>query len=216
VTELGSPLPAESVTAAALVEAAKNSLEYRRAADGKSWVLIRRSRRLVLDVHPGAEASPEMAELVGLLNLVPGLRRYDLVAAARGAPDPARFPTPPSAELSVVARSTAQVLFFLANGVEVPDAHFCAGLVRPTMDEQGRVIDARDITRGLFEVHVAHGHKPPPTAFVAVKYRGLWYYIDDRDQASKATMMLVLQLRRLDFNRRRVVGGPLLTLPVGR
>jgi hypothetical protein len=216
VTELGSPLPAEAVTSAALVEAAKNNLEYRRSADGKTWVLIRRSRQLVLEVHPGAEASPEMVELMGLLNLIPGRRRYNLVAAARGAPDPARFPTPPSDELSVVSRSTSQVIFFLANGVEVPDAHFCAGLVRPTVDEQGRVIDAREITRGLFEVRVAHGHKPPPTAFVAIKYRGLWYYVDDRDQASKATMMLVLQLRRLDFSRRRVVGGPLLTLPVGR
>ena len=216
VTELGSPLPPEAVTAAAQVEAARNGLEYRRAADGKSWVLIRRSRRLVLEVNPGAEASPVLAEVSGLLNLIPGLRQYDLTVAARGSPDPVRFPSPPAAELRVVPRSTAQVLFFLANGVEVPDAHFCAGLVRPTVDEQGRAVDPREVTRGLFEVRVAHGHKPPRTAFVAVQYRGLWYYIDDRDQASKATFMLVLQLGRLDFSRRRAIGGPLLTLPAGR
>ena len=49
------------------------------------------------------------------------------------------------------------------------------------------------MTDGLFTVHACRGHKPPPTAYVAVKYRGYWYYIDDRDQESKATFALVLQ-----------------------
>lgn len=44
--ELSGPLPVESVTAAALVEAAKNGLEYRPRPDGKSWVVVRKSRRL--------------------------------------------------------------------------------------------------------------------------------------------------------------------------
>src|SRR5262249_25391132 len=42
VAEVGGPLPAEAVTAAALVEAAKNGLEYRPLPDGKTWALIRR------------------------------------------------------------------------------------------------------------------------------------------------------------------------------
>jgi hypothetical protein len=44
----------------------------------------------------------------------------------------------------------------------------------------------------LFEVRVAGGHKPPASANVAVKYRGWWYYIDDRDAQSKATLGIVL------------------------
>jgi hypothetical protein len=215
VTEVGGPLPADAITAAAAVEAARSGLEYRRGPDGKSWVLVRRERRLVVEVSPGAENSPEIVELTGLLNLVPGQPRYDITVAARGAPDPARFPTPPSAELSVVPRSTAQVLFYLANGVEVPPEHVCAGLVRPALDAEGHAIGP-ELTRGLFEVHVAGGHRPPPTAFVPVKYRGYWYYIDDRDQASKATFALVLQLGRLDFAREPLRRGPVLTLPAGR
>jgi hypothetical protein len=50
---------------------------------------------------------------------------------------------------------------------------------------------------------------------VAVKYRDYWYYIDDRDQESKATFALVLQLSRLDFARQQPA-IPFLTLPVGR
>jgi hypothetical protein len=56
--EMGAPLPAEAVTATAEVEAAKNGMQYRASADGKSRVLVRRERQLVLEVNPGAESSP--------------------------------------------------------------------------------------------------------------------------------------------------------------
>jgi hypothetical protein len=84
------------------------------------------------------------------------------------------------------------------------------------VDAEGQVIDPREVTRGLFEVHTCKGHKPPANAYVAVCYRGYWYYIDDADQASKTTLSLMLQLSRLDFGHTRGGGGPLLTLPVGR
>ncbi len=213
--EAGAPLPVESVTAAAEVEAAKNGMEYRTGEDGKSRVLVRRQRQLVLEVNPGAESSPVVAELVSLLNLVPGLRRYDVLVAE--VPDPLKYPREPSDKLRAVTRSTAQVYFYLANGVEVPLEHFNCGLVQPQVDAEGRPIDGRELTRGLFEVHVCKGHKPPTSAYVTVKYRGYWYYIDDADQASKTTLALMIQLSRLDFTRRqRTVSGPLLTLPVGR
>jgi hypothetical protein len=209
-TEVGGPLPAEAVTAAAAVEAAKSGLEYRPRPDGKTWVLVRRSRRLVLDVSRGAEADPELAELESLLNLQPGRTRYELVVAVGGAPDPLRVPSGPSADLHVWPRSTAQVWAYLANGVEVPAEHLESGAARPAAGG-GPVA-----TAGLFEVHVCGGKKPPATAYVAVKYRGYWYYIDDRDGPSKETFALVLQLSRLDFGRRPPTAAPLLTLPAGR
>ena len=79
---------------------------------------------------------------------------------------------------------------------------------------RGKTHGRRELTRGLFEVHACKGHKPPPTAYVAIKNRGYWYYIDDRDQASKSTLTLVLQLSRLDFGTQKAT-GPILTLPVG-
>jgi hypothetical protein len=218
VVELSGPLPADCVTALAAVEAAAKGLEYRPRPDGKTWVLVRKERRLVLQVTPGACDSPEVAELVTLLNLTPGLPRYDLVVVSGGVPDPLLYPWPPSPELRIVTRSTSQVFSFLANGVEVPGEHLDCGLVKPAVDEEGKVFDARAVTAGLFEVHVAPGHKPPKSAYVAVKYRGHWFYIDDADAASKETLSLMIQLVRLDFNRQRLGGtsGPLLTLPVGR
>jgi hypothetical protein len=215
-TEVGSPRPAASITAAAEVDAARNGLEYRPRGDGQLWVLVRRERRLVVEITPGAEQSPEVTELIGLLHLVPGRMRYELVMAARGDVDPARFPTPPSPVLRVVTRSSAQVLFYLANGVEVPPKQVEAGLVHLPVDAEGRPVGP-EVTRGLFQVRTCKGLEPPKSAYVAVKYRGWWYYLDDSDQQSKATFALVLGMSRLDFARQRIgTTGPVLTLPAGR
>ena len=99
--------------------------------------------------------------------------------------------------------------------MEAPCEHLESGIVRPTVDAEGQPIDPRELTRGLFEVHACKGHRPPSTAYVAIRYRGYWYYIDDRDQASKATLGLVLGVSRLDFARQQPA-APFLTLPVGR
>jgi hypothetical protein len=216
LVELSGPLPADAITPAAAVEAAKAKLEYRPRDDGKTWALIRRERRLIVQVSPGAERSPELVELATLLNLVPGQSRYDIAVAGRGSPDPARFPAAPTAEIRLIPRSTVQAFLYMAKGIEVPDEHLCHGLVQPAVDLAGHMIDAREVTRGLFEVHACQGKKPPPTAYVAIPYRGYWFYIDDRDHASKATFALMFQLSRLDFARQSIGAGPLLTLPAGR
>jgi hypothetical protein len=215
VVEVGGPLPSSVVTSAAVVDAAKNGFEYRPRADGKTWDLVRKERRLALEVNPAALGHPILDEIAGLLNLQPGLPRYDIVVNPGIVPDPLQIPSPPSNELQMSLRSTAQVYFFLANGVEVPCEHLEAGLVKPPVGPDGRPFDMRAVTDGLFTVHASWGHKPPPTAYVAVRYRGHWYYIDDRDQQSKATFALVLGISRLDFGR-IPPGAPFLTLPVGR
>ena len=100
--------------------------------------------------------------------------------------------------------------------MDVPLEHFDCGVARPRLDADGQPFDARATTAGLFEVHACRGHKRPNTAYVAVKYRDYWYYIDDRDGVSKETFELMLQFSRLDFGRRRPSAGPVLTLPAGR
>jgi hypothetical protein len=129
--------------------------------------------------------------------------------------DPLLFPSPPRADLELSTRSTAQVWYYLANGVEVPPEHLAAGVAIAPAGPDGVLFDNRAVTDGLFTVHACAGHTPPKTAYVAVKHRGYWYYIDDRDQASKATLGLVLGVSRLDFARQQPA-APFLTLPIGR
>jgi hypothetical protein len=210
-TELSDPLPAAAVSGAAAAQAAKDGFEYRRKGD--DWVLVKREQRLVLQVNPRGRNAPELIELAALLNLKNGETRYELVVAS-GVPDPAKNPTEPDAVFRLTPRSTAQALFFLANGVAVPPEHVEGGLVRLPADGT----DTAEATRGLFHVHTCpgHPHKPPACAYAAVWYRDHWFYIDDRDLESKATLLLMLQLRRLDFQRQQIGNIPALTLPVGK
>ena len=210
---VGGPFPAAAVTPSAAVEAEAKGLRYRPADGGRSRLLVRPARRLALQVHPAAVADPEVRELYELLHLRPGLDRFPLVIAAE---PPATRPTDHFTEVRLRPRSTAQVHLYLGHGVEVPPEHVAAGLVQPPLGADGQPLDGGDITRALFAVHTCAGRKPPPEAYVAVHYRGHWYYIDDRDLASKATFALVLQLSSLDFARQRLGAGPALTLPVGR
>ncbi len=214
VVEVGGPLPAEVITSAALVEAAKSGLEYRPLPDKKSWMLLRREQRLVMSVRPAAAGSPELTQLFGLLHLTPGLPRYELIVAY-GVADPQRQPTPLAMNIRSELRSLSQVCFYLSQGVEVPPEHIKCGVAHLPVDSAGQVVDGPDMLRGLFTVHVARGHRPPECAYLAIKYRDYWFYIDDRDEASKATFMLMLQISRLDFAH-TPHGAPVLTLPAGK
>jgi hypothetical protein len=209
-TEVSGALPADGITPAVAVQAAKDGFELQPRPDGKTWAVVRRDRRLVIEVTANSERDPELLELEEMLNLIPGRARYDMVVTPGRVPDPLRHPTPPTAELRLMPRSTAQVYLYLAKGVRVPPDHVTCGLVFPMAGE------GHDATAGMFEVNSSKCCKVPHSAYVAVRYRGWWYYIDERDAQSKETFALVLQLSRLDLRRRPPGGGPLLTLPAGR
>ena len=112
----------------------------------------------MLKVNPAGRGRPKLAELATLLNLKPGEERYELVVAA-GVPDPAKNPTEPVAALRVTPLSTAQALFFLANGVEIPPEHPACQLVRLSADGA----DPAGATRRVFRVHCPAGHERKPT-----------------------------------------------------
>jgi hypothetical protein len=50
-------------------------------------------------------------------------------------------------------------------------------------------------------------------AFVAIPYRGNWFYLADNDLDSKSTFMLLMQLFRLQAGSAKSI-GPTLTIPV--
>ena len=72
----GSALPSAAVTARDLVEAAKNGFVYRKDEARDTWTLVKKTQQPVLLVHPQAVISPEMAEVVRVFRLKPGLTRY--------------------------------------------------------------------------------------------------------------------------------------------
>jgi hypothetical protein len=214
ITEYGSHLNESNISASALVDAAKSGFEYQQQPD-RSWALVKRERKLSLQIRPQAVLRPELTEVESLLHLRPGLSRYEVTVAGKEslASDGGGRDTFNS--LNLLPRSVIQASYYLAHGVLVPEEHLACGLAKGPLDAEGRPFDWQELFGGLFTVHSVKQHWRPACAFVAVRYRDYWFYIDDRDADSKATFALLLTMTRINLIGTKK-GGPTLTLPVSR
>jgi hypothetical protein len=105
----------------------------------------------------------------------------------------------------MVTRSMVEVLTDLAFDVEVPAAHRDDG-------RAGAPVGGSGITRGAFRV--ASGSDRPADAFAAVRYADHWFWIDNRDFASKRNLsFLMLLLSLAETNTGAVAPG--LTIATG-
>ncbi|HEX4073632.1 MAG TPA: hypothetical protein VHX68_20800 [Planctomycetaceae bacterium] len=211
INEYGSRLSESSVTAAALVEAAKNGFEYHQQPD-KSWSLVKRERRLMLQIRPEALARPELTELTSLMHLKPGQSRYEVTVGSKESLSSEGRQTA-STTFNIFPRSVIQASYYLSHGVVVPSEHVACGLAKSPVFYDGRSFDWQELFSGLFTVHSVQQYRRPACASVAVKYRDYWFYIDDRDADSKATFSLLMTMTRINLLGTRK-GGPTLTLPV--
>jgi hypothetical protein len=83
-------------------------------------------------------------------------------------------------EIALLTRSIMEILVELATGVEVPEQHLAEGRVRPGADPELRAGRA-----GGPAIRVFSGDAAPRDAYVAVRYRNTWFWVDDRDLVSK-------------------------------
>ena len=208
----GSPLPAARVTAADVVEAAKQGYEYRLDESGTTWTLVKKRQQPMLFFDPNAADSPEMQDVVRAFRLKRGLGRYPIT---QGQLTP--FSTAPAGDgftaLDVETRSLLQALYFVSHGIEVPAEHQAANLVTVTRDAAGQPFDWRLVTGGLFRVLSVKSAQRPAGAHVAIRYKEHWFYVDDTDQATKSTFSLLLGVSRMELVG-KPGATPVLTLPV--
>ena len=110
-------------------------------------------------------------------------------------------------EIAMVTRSMLEMLIDMGASVDVPPSHV----------EEGRTYGTR-----VFETDAASGFRPmirvqsgsqrPEDAFVAIPYRGHWFWVDDRDYASKGMfsfLLILLSLNDVDPGK----GAPIITIP---
>lgn len=122
------------------------------------------------------------------------------------------FLYPAENKITLRTRSISSVLFYLSQTVAVPQQHVEHGLVTLTKNQQGDVFDWAQTPVGeKFKISVSESR--PNAAFLAVPYRGYWYYIADNDLQSKSTFMLLRQLFDLQAGQVKY-SAPTLTLPV--
>lgn len=139
------------------------------------------------------ETMEKVLELKRVLKLDNDTEEYRLVFRAA---------TTNRKEIAVQTRSLLRILLIMAAQIDVPDNHVTQGRTLPNMegDPEQKFINIR------------HSAARPLNAYVAVKYRGYWFWIDDRDIQSKSSFSFIISLFSLVES-----GGkptpPLITIP---
>jgi hypothetical protein len=210
--EVPGPVPLDAGGAPDLAKLEAAGYGVRSRSDGKGYVLTKTKTIHVLRLHPDALALPEVLELTRVLRLEPGRDSYEVEEIVEAQLRPVESERP-RAKISVTMRSVLEVMYFLSQNVAVPPGHVCSGLVPVTCNPDGSAFDWGEVLGDLFAVQV--GKHKPKKAFIAVEYRGCWFWIDDADASSKITLVLFNDLFRLQ-RIGAAEGQPLLTLPVGR
>lgn len=123
-----------------------------------------------------ADIVAKTAEIRRLLRLSPDQQRYVLsYSPGRGA----------ESELAVTSRSMLQIMTAFATYLDVPAAHLKDQSAVPAL-----VSPARADQQGTVRIHSSRDK--PATAFVAVRYRDHWFWIEDGDWQTKRALMAVM------------------------
>ena len=135
-----------------------------------------------------------------LLGLAPGETEYSLVFGHKPSND---------REIAMLTRSILEMMAELAMWVDVPPEHVASG--RTSLRPSTEAMQKYDF-KPLIAVHSSVD--PPSDPFVAVRYDGLWFWIDHNDFRSKKT----LGFMQIMFSLAESSGGqtaPVVTVQAG-
>ena len=143
----------------------------------------------------GADA---LCKVRGLLGLDPTATEFEVVYGS--LPSHKR-------EIAILTRSTLQILVEFASRIDVPAADVAEGRVYAPArtPEQARLFPPI--------LKVRSGATPPADAYVAMRYRNGWFWIDDRDERSKVGLNFLMFIFALTESGKPDVGAPVVTIP---
>jgi hypothetical protein len=142
----------------------------------------------------------EVARVKDLLGLDPEAKEYSLAYGSMAKDD---------GEIAILTRSMLHITAELAARVEVPPEHVEEGRASPGVYDR-----KSDLDRQRSRVKIYHSAGEPDDAFVSVKYRDYWFYIDDRDFRSKRAftfLMFLFTLAETGVPEEK----PVITIPTG-
>ncbi|HET6419630.1 MAG TPA: hypothetical protein VFG19_05700 [Geobacteraceae bacterium] len=113
-------------------------------------------------------------------------------------------------EIAIQTRSVLEILVDLSSLIDVPEKHVAEKVVNPTMVEQ--VADG-SAPPPLLRIHSSSAR--PGNAFIAIPYQGYWFYIDNRDYASKRLFSFIMFIFALTETGGGKEEAPIVTIPVG-
>lgn len=143
----------------------------------------------------GADVTREIRDLLGLDTQA---REFNVVYDS--------FPSSKT-EIALLTRSTLQVMAEFASYIEVPAADVTEGRVNAPSwgSDQLRLFPPL--------LRVRSGDEASADAYVAVRYRNSWFWIDDRDARSKVSLSFLMFLFSLTKTGAEVGGRSLVTIP---
>jgi hypothetical protein len=112
--------------------------------------------------------------------------------------------------MALATRSLFSSLYYLAQGIEVPETDLASGSASRPIYAVGSPFETAGSQESIFRVLTSD--QEPEFASVKVFYRNQWFYIDDRDADSKTTFALVSMLQMLQSGDTPRI-TPLITLP---
>ena len=142
----------------------------------------------------------DVAEVRRLLDLDPEAREYLIAYGAFAKGD---------REIAILTRSMLEITAELAARVEVPTSHIQENRASPGVYDR---VKSTEETRS--RVRIQSSSQKPGDAFIAIKYRGHWFYIDDRDYQSKRMFSFLMFLFTL-AETGAPEKAPVITIPAG-
>lgn len=212
---LSGPIPVQQIAGTDLVLAAEKGFRFDVNEEGTQVILTSPDQFLVLRVAPNIDKTSEGDVIFEKLNIdPPGAKRnyYPLRLANEGQLFEGRETV--ENQLWISTRSLLETLYYLSQGIDIPDGHYTDGIVTKTLNSDGSVFDWNELTGDLLRIH--HSKQRPVQSSVAVRYREYWFFIDDSDLQSKSTFSLLMELYNLEIRGGGAVSAPVLTLGVGQ
>ena len=110
--------------------------------------------------------------------------------------------------IAVITRSMFEILQELSSNIDVPEKDINEGRVTPSLSRT-----AEESSQFMQMIHICSGAHAPPDAFVLVKYRDGWFWIDDCDPRSKASLSFLMILFSLTETG-VPAAAPLVSVPI--
>jgi hypothetical protein len=168
-------------------------MRIRGAQSPEGTLLFFRSTRAI-------QVEDEIEFVRNTLGLKRGAQTFNLVFGA--------FPTSDT-EIALQTRSMLEIVSNLASTIDVPEQHVEERRTIKTFREK---LDDGTKLSPLIHVHTTSDE--PDDAFVAVPYRDIWFWIDDRDLASKRMFSFLLFMFSL-AETGHVPSAPVVTISAG-
>ena len=152
--------------------------------------------------------SPEYADTVNELLTLLGISTPENRSSRITLPVSLALGGQYSGGIGITMRSVFDLMEILSGAIEIPEQDVTSGITvsYPPPSMVGK------------QLRVHHSSTKPEHASVAVKYRGGWFYIDEKDQATKLFFRLLTTLLAINIaeSTGRTSSTPVLTVPVSR